>query len=204
MTRRGLLRALAGVPALLLAACATLSPVSGGSDNEQARNRWENRRTTLQQVQNFSLQGRLAESGLVSFGGELSWIQTGDHFEARFSGPLGVGAVAISGEPDTMQVRTRDGTYLTGEPEVLMQDQFGWSLPVNGLRYWVLGLPAPGAEPALQLDSAGRVLSMNQDGWQLDYTDYHEVAGLDLPHKFTLSDPQRRFRIVIDAWSDVR
>ncbi|MDR3416453.1 MAG: lipoprotein insertase outer membrane protein LolB [Nevskia sp.] len=196
---------LLGAAGAMLGGCATVEPApSLAGNSEQAQRNWDARRAALEQVHDFSLQGRLAESGLVSFGGDLSWIQNGSHFQARFYGPLGVGALAIEGEPGDMEVRAKDGTYRTGVPEVLMQEKFGWSMPVDGLRYWVLGLPAPGAGAALQLDDGGHILSLRQNGWQLDYAEYQNVAGLDLPRKFALSDPQRRFRVFIDTWSDVR
>ena len=197
--------ALAGAVTLLLAGCfgnvKPESPADNGN-TPQAQQNWELRREALRQVRNFTLQGRLAETGLVSFGGDLSWIQTGNTFQARFYGPLGVGAVAISGSPGNMQIQNKNGTYQTQQPEALMQQQFGWSLPVDGLRYWVLGLPAPG-DAALKLDDSGHILSMTQNGWDLVYTEYQTVAGLDLPKKFSISDPQRGFRVLIDVWSEV-
>ncbi len=194
---------LAGAATLLLAGCLNnVQPESYGN-SEQAQRSWETRRATLQQLHAFSLQGRLAESGLVSFGGALSWMQDGEQFQARFYGPLGVGAVAISGTPQEMEVRSKDGTTRTRDPEAFMQQQFGWSLPLRGLRYWVLGLPAPGGQTALKLDEFGHILSLKQDGWELSYTEYQNVAGLELPKKFTISDSERGFKVFVDTWVNV-
>lgn len=168
-----------------------------------SQNAWETRRGALLQVQNFTLQGRLAESGLVSFGGDLSWMQTGRSFQARFYGPLGVGAVAISGMPGDMQVRTKDGSYQTDDPAAFMRQQFGWSVPVDGLRYWVLGLPAPGKLDALQLDDSGHILSLQQNGFTLEYTQYQPVGKLELPGRFTIRDAKRGFKVFIDQWVSV-
>ena len=207
MIRRPAAQALLVGCALWLAACAPMAvkpdvaavPVAA----EQAA--WDARRTALQKLTVFSLQGRLAESGIISFGGSLSWRQDGENLEVRFYGPLGVGAVNLRGTLGALQVQTKDGSYLTNSPEDLMQQKLGWSLPVEGLRWWVLGLPSPETEAkSLQLDAAGRVQSMEQDGWQLEYTDYQPVNGLDLPHKFSLNNPARGFHLVIDLWSDVR
>jgi outer membrane lipoprotein LolB len=199
--------ATAGAASLLLAACVSAikpaAPTADTGNSQAAQHNWEVRRGNLQRIRNFSLQGRLAESGLVSFGGDLSWIQTGPSFQARFYGPLGVGAVAISGSPGNMQIQNKSGNYQTQDPEALMQQQFGWSLPVEGLRYWVLGLPAPSGEATLKLDDAGHILSMQQSGWELVYSGYQTIGGMDFPKKFTISDPQRGFRVFIDAWSSV-
>lgn len=184
--------------ALLLAGCT--GAIKPAANSEQAQRNWQQRRAALQQMRDFALQGRMAATGVVSFGGDLSWRQDGERFQVRFFGPLGVGAVAISGMPGEMEIRTKDGDYLTQEPEALMEDKLGFSLPVDGLRYWVLGLPAPGEEPQLQLDDAGRVRAMEQNGWLLEYSDYQTVGTLELPRKFTLHGADRGFRVVIDQW----
>ena len=193
----------AGAATLLLAGCFHAIQPEPGGNSPQAQQAWEARRAALQKLHAFTLQGRLAETGLVSFGGTLSWMQDGETFQARFFGPLGVGAVAISGTPQEMEVRSKDGTVRTREPEAYMQQQFGWSLPLRGLRYWVLGLPAPGGEVQLKLDESGRILALKQDGWELDYSEYQDVNGLGLPKKFTISDSDRGFKVFVDQWVSV-
>lgn len=207
MSRRAAARALAALGLAAALSGCFLSPEETkqqpAAETPQSRSAWEVRRDALLQVQNFTLQGRLAETGLVSFGGDLSWMQTGRSFQARFYGPLGVGAVAIAGMPGDMQVRTKDGTYQTDDPDAFMQQQFGWSVPVDGLRYWVLGLPAPGKLDALQLDDSGRILSLQQNGFTLEYTQYQPVGKLELPGRFTIRDAKRGFKVFIDQWVSV-
>lgn len=201
--RRALAQAAAGMSALWLAACAgTVRPTAPvGTETPAVRAAWQAQQTALARLGTFALRGRLAKTGFGGFSGELSWIQDGSHFEVHFYGPLGVGAVAIDGEPGQVNIRTKDGSYQTDAPEQLMQDKLGWSLPVDGLRYWVLGLPAPGTTPQLRLNSEGLLQSMDQEGWHLDYLEYQTADGYRLPRMFTLSDAQRGFRVVIDQWS---
>ena len=66
-------------------------------------------------------------------------------------------------------------------------------------------LPAPSEQPpAVKLDESGRVLSLKQGGWELSYLEYQPATLLDLPRKFTISDGQRGFRVVIDSWTSLR
>jgi outer membrane lipoprotein LolB len=204
MRGRRRLRILCAGAALLLAGCFNNVQPGLAGNSEQAQQAWEARRAALQRLHAFTLQGRLAETGLVSFGGTLSWMQDGESFQARFFGPLGVGAVAISGTPQEMEVRSKDGSTRTRDPEAFMQQQFGWSLPLRGLRYWVLGLPAPGGETQLKLDESGRILALKQDGWELDYAEYQDVDGLGLPKKFTIGDSDRGFKVFVDQWVSVQ
>lgn len=154
-------------------------------------------------IVNFKLQGRLAERGLSGTRADLSWDQQGEHFEVRLSGPLGVGALLLSGAPDAMTIRTKDGIAQTRDASDFMLHQLGWSLPVSQLRYWVLGLPAPGETPTLVINDQGRAVNLKQDGWQIDYAEYQTFNNIELPRKIDLADGTHSFRLVIDQWSDV-
>lgn len=197
---------LAGLAAAgLLAAChgAHVKPLN----TDFSERNWAIRRSTLLAVQNFALQGRLSESGLTGVRGELNWTQTGRHFDIHFYGPLGVGAASITGDPKSVQIKTKDGIYLTDHPESLMQEKLGWSLPLESLRYWLLGLPTPmrgfEREPAdtVLLDDAGRPQTIKQLGWKLDYGEYQTIGVIDLPRKIVLANGDKSFRIVVDQWS---
>lgn len=190
---------------LLLAACGGLPRKPLNTDF--AERNWAIRRSTLLAVQSFTLQGRLAESGLTGVRGDLNWVQAGRHFEIRFFGPLGVGAATISGDDRKVEIRTKDGVYTTDHPEDLMQEKLGWSLPLKSLRYWLLGLPTPlreferEPEDTVLLDDAGRPARIRQFGWQLEYGEYQTVGIIDLPRKITLANDSKSFRIVVDQWS---
>lgn len=188
--------------ALALQACGGLpkKPVN----TEFSERNWQIRMASLVAVQSFGLKGRLAESGLSGNRGDLDWSQSGERFDVRVSGPLGVGALAISGDPRSVEIRTKDGVFVTDSPESFMQQRLGWSLPLPQLRYWVLGLPAPARNalpPALILDDAGRAQSIKQAGWQIAYDEYQTVGTLALPRKLAIANGDRSFRIVIDSWS---
>jgi outer membrane lipoprotein LolB len=205
--RRPLRLGLAGVllGAALLSACSHLRTKPLNTDFSERT--WAIRRSTLLAVENFSLQGRLSESGLTGVRGELNWTQTGQQFDIHFYGPLGVGAATISGDPKSVQLHTKDGTFVTDHPESMMQDKLGWSLPLGSLRYWLLGLPTPmrgyerEPEDTVLLDDAGRPQTIKQLGWKLDYGEYQTVGVIDLPRKIVLANGEKSFRIVVDQWS---
>ena len=76
----------------------------------------------------------------------------------------------------------------------------GLQVPVTGLRYWILGLPAPGAERSRVLDGQGRLLSLEQNSWSMDYRGYTDVDGLSLPRKLFLRRDDLRVRLVVEQW----
>lgn len=165
---------------------------------------WGIRRSNIAAVQNFVLKGRVAEAGIAGGRGDLDWTQSGERIDLRITGPLGVGALAISGNRDSVEIRSKEGVVTTRSPESYMQQQLGWSLPLARLRYWALGIPAPGLideQPReVLLDDVGRALRFEQLGWSIEYTEYQTVNSLALPRKLTVASGGRRFRLVIDEW----
>lgn len=189
----------------LLAGCAGLVPRGTplSSANDQVLAQWQSRRAALSQIDRFDLQARVAAKGSFGLTGSLHWRQSGDAYTAHFSGPFGSGAVDLSGDGLLVVIRSGKDRYVTDDPEAFLLHQFGWTLPVRGLRYWVLGLPAPSATaPAkLFLDAQGHVRSLLQGGWMISYEDYRNVDGLDLPRHFTMNGAKTEFRIIIDRWT---
>jgi len=165
---------------------------------------WGIRRSNIAAVQNFVLKGRVAEAGITGGRGDLDWTQAGDRIDLRISGPLGVGALAISGNRESVEIRSKDGVITTRDPGSYMQQRLGWSLPLATLRYWALGVPAPGLiddQPReVLLDDVGRALRFDQFGWNIEYTEYQSVNSLTLPRKMTLANGGRTFRLVVDEW----
>lgn len=194
----------AALVALLLSACGG-RPVKQLNTDLAERN-WGIRRSNIAAVQSFGLKGRIAESGIAGGRGDIDWTQSGERIDLRISGPLGVGALAISGDPQGVEIRSKNGVIATREPESYMQERLGWSVPLGMLRYWVLGVPAltrhyEDAPKIVKLDEIGRAENFEQIGWKVEYLEYQVVNSLALPRKLTLSNGSRSFRLVIDEWS---
>ena len=66
-------------------------------------------------------------------------------------------------------------------PEALLREHIGWSFPLQGLRYWVLGVTTPGAAvEALEFDPQGRPAHFVQSGWRIVYRRYVGVHDFEL------------------------
>ena len=153
------------------------------NEQKSAEKLWEARNTQLQNVSQFLMQARASYGRLMPVKADLRWQQNADDtFEIRVSGPFGVGATTISGRPDSVEVRTRNGTYQSNDPEQWIQAKMGWTLPLAGLRFWALGVPSPHSDAEVDLDREGRALLLEQDGWTLNYTEYQQ-AGARIVHK---------------------
>ncbi len=122
-------------------------------------------------------QGKL---GIVAEGKGRSinfdWSNDHHNFDIRLSGALGVGAARLSKRGSTIELTTGDGRYRAASAEDLLWQTLGWSVPVSDLRYWIKGLPAPDSPvTASERDPAGSLLSLTQQGWQIDYRSDHKA-----------------------------
>lgn len=193
----------------VLAGCATTAPVGVpyAKAPSQLAARWHRHKAALDAISQFTLNGRVAAKGSFGLSGSLYWRQNGHHFRARFSGPFGAGAVDIAGDAYVVQIRSGKKRYVTSDPQSFLLKQFGWTLPLQGLRYWALGLPAPeavGAAPAkLMLNPDGTLRSVSQSGWILDYLAYQSAgpnAAYRLPKTLVMHGSNTEFRVIIDRW----
>ena len=68
------------------------------------------------------------------------------------------------------------GADLTGESVAeLVQQRLGWPLPFDQLPRWIRGLPSSD-QAEIEWDVDGRIVRMNDQGWQLSYPEYQAVA----------------------------
>jgi outer membrane lipoprotein LolB len=197
MITRARARGICVIAAVLLGACAPLPQPGAEAPSPQA---WQQRRDTLESIRGFTLRGRIndANQGRTA---DLRWTQLGDgRFTLQLNGPFGIGAVEIDGAATGVSVRTRDGVQYLADPAAWMQANLGWSIPIDDLRHWALGLPAPGPVGNFSLDANNQLLNLQQNGWNIRYDSYQTVGQLDLPRKLEARTDQARLRLLIDQW----
>lgn len=189
---------------VLLAGCATTMSPQKIENQKTAERQWAQRRADLAHVNRFIVQARLSYGKLLGVKVDLRWEQNPDgSFELRISGPFGVGAATITGTRKHVLVRTRDGEYETNNPEKWIEERMGWTLPIGELHYWMLGLPAPMSEAAIELNIKGQILVMEQDGWKMEYNEYQSKGGYDLPRRFVVTNPTVQLKVVVGDWSEL-
>lgn len=156
-------------------------------DRAAANSHWAQRQEQLGSVQGFEARGRIAVKG-GGLSGALHWLQAGEQFRLRIAGPFGAGALLIEGLPSRVMIKNKDIELETTEPQRVLLERTGWPLPLDALRWWVLGIPAPGeAMPAAQIDALGRPTELRQRGWLLRYGDYREAKATALPGRIEAS-----------------
>ncbi len=184
---------------LLLSACSQLPTRSPAPDTELA---WQERQYHLASLNDWSLSGRLAilndhEAWHVS----IDWEQQNQNYAILLTAPLGQGSLKLTGNANSVTLQTDEGGILeAADPSELLYQEFGWRVPVKSLRYWVLGVPAPGNQREEQLDEYGRLIHLQQDGWEIRFLDYEKRMGVELPGRVFVNNQQAKVKLVISDW----
>lgn len=131
----------------------------------------------------------------------LNWLQQGpNQYQIRLFGPLGGGTVLIDRQDSVVTFTDGPKKKTSANAEELLQKETGIRLPVNNLYYWVRGLPAPGSAQSTQRDKENRIISINQNGYTINYTGYTTIAGMNLPSKIRLQGHGVMIKLVIKHW----
>lgn len=149
----------------------------------------------------FALTGRIA----VKHDGERSsvtvrWTHRTAEDEILLLAPLGQAVARIRRDTQGVALDTADKHYTARSTEELTQRVLGWHLPLAGLRYWVLALPATDSSARIEHDANGQVSVMRQDGWEIRYTRYATPASDSLPLRITLQRDNMEIQLLIDEW----
>jgi len=170
-------RLLGIVAVAVIAGCRTVPvqqpPVSVGQT-------WETTRSELQALDHYALRGRVAvAAGKDGFNAGLRWKQDGGHSQVSLEGPLGAGAVQISVDGNTLSIVNSHGDHLDRDAaRAELVGRLGFDPPLSSLRYWILGVPDPTMPFNEVLDlQQQRLQSLEQGGWQIDYTGYMPAGG---------------------------
>ncbi len=152
----------------------------------------------------WELQGRIAvRAGDDGWHASLKWRQNGPDYQADLSGPLGQGALRLRSDASGVTLEDAKGLRdQSPDADALLARHTGWNLPVNGLRYWVLGLAAPGSQAHWEREVNGRPQRLLQDGWEIRYTDFQEQPGVgQLPRRIDMTRTGLNARLLIDSWT---
>lgn len=150
----------------------------------------------LQQQKNWMLEGRLAlvdEKDSVSV--SISWRHNELQDEIELVGPLAQGRVKILVMPDRVAVDDGDNPKVFyGPVDEVLAEQLGVSLPVDSLKFWVLGVNDP--RRAYTEQPGG----FYQERWLVRYGEMQAVNADTLPKKMTAEKDKTRIKLIVDQW----
>ena len=166
-------------------------------------------------IQHWELRGRLAVRADERGGqASLTWKRDAAQHSIRLNGPLGRGVVRVTQDETGAQLQDAEQrVFHAASAEELLYRYTGWRLPLTNLNYWVRGVPVPDLPATRELDDAGRLKVLRQQGWEVQYQEYVRFEAHELPNRLTLTYapdqaslelPAMEVRLVIDRWAQVQ
>ena len=197
---------------LFVAGCAT-TPSSPPVDDPVAT--WHSRQAELKPITTWKIRGRVAmRSANEGWQASMNWERESDRHRVDLTGPLGRGHLRLVQDKRGAELRDADNHIRRAKnAEQLLYRATGWLMPLNGMYYWVLGLPVPGPAANHELDGQGRLSKLVQSGWEIQYLEYSRYGSLDLPSKIfikrqsdgkKINDPNNsllELRLAIESWA---
>jgi outer membrane lipoprotein LolB len=199
----------------LLAGCATLPERAPVADPQSA---WRTRQAELKPLTAWEIHGRLAlRTAEEGWQATLVWWRERDRHRIDLAGPLGGGRVRLTQDRGGAELRDAEQkVYRDTSVEQLLKRATGWHVPLEGLNYWVRGLPAPEAATHEDLDAWGRLKTLTQLGWDIQFLEYARHGARELPSKVFIrrqarvgerrvgdegNDATVEVRLIIERWT---
>lgn len=158
----------------------------------------------LHGLEHWQAHGRLGISSAAGGGsGSFDWLQRGDQADVQIRGPVGIGSIRLElrggGPRPRLKMETGDGQVLESDAAWReLEARLGAPVPAGYLRYWMLGVAAPGAHAWVEQQAESAVLE--QSDWRIDYQRFSEDPGVRVPVRIRASSGDARVRIVVDRW----
>jgi outer membrane lipoprotein LolB len=150
---------LAGVIWLLCAGCSTL----GSAQHDSSATFYSHGR--------LSVHYRDLQSGKEdTVFGRFDWVEHGSTVDLSLLDPLGQSIAIVHSEPGSATLKLSDGRTFDGtSAEDLTREALGYTVPIAGLRSWLLGRAEdPSLKPSIDADGA---LVFHEMDWTVKYPD---------------------------------
>ncbi|MBI5006125.1 MAG: outer membrane lipoprotein LolB [Nitrosomonadales bacterium] len=149
----------------------------------------------------FAFNGRVS----VKQGGKrekagVRWVHNNAGDEILLLAPLGQTVARIRRDENKATLEASGRGYVAQDMESLMLQVLGWQLPLSGMRYWIVGLPAPEGESSIELADSGQLSVLRQQDWEISYTRYASGALDALPLRLSLRREGMEVLLLIDEW----
>ena len=198
---RGALAAMAAMAVLLLSAgCRTLAP--GAAVGPGAEAPWPEQRAALEKLDRYGLSGRVAVAAQgQGFSASLRYQQQSRRSNLALDGPLGIGGVRVKVEGEDIAIATSRGDKLDGQAaRDELERRLGFQLPLTELRWWLLGIPAPGESSVNQDGGSGEIRDFTQNGWRVSINSRAPGLGFALPQRLTAEREGARLKLLVENW----
>lgn len=157
---------------------------------------------TTEPLGHWSFSGKMAVRNATEASSfNVYWQQADDEYVIELSGPLGQGAVTVSGEPGQVILTQGDEQRTSYNLNALVYDVTQMDLPLEHLKFWVRGLPDPAVPHSLVRNVDGQISELRQSGWDVQITDYFMTESGNQPRKLAFARGENSGKLVIRQWT---
>ena len=151
----------------------------------------------LYTLKKWAFKGRLAiKNDKESWTATIEWTHEEAEDILKLSGPLGqTGGILIVSKEAVILDRGDGKTLHSTDINGFIEQQMGMKIPVQSLRYWVLGLTHPEHKFTNLSDGFG------QNDWIIQYSQMQPFKQHWLPRKLKAFQNKTRLKLIIDQWS---
>lgn len=192
---------------LLLTACSAFKSKTFPSINNDPalKYNWQQQQTKLKEINHWQISGKISirtpdDSVTAAIN---KWTQKEDDFTINLSSTFfGLGATRLVGNDQHLTIFKSDEKPLSSnQPDLLISQALGFSLPVSFLPYWIKALPTPQEFFKTQFYTNGLPKTLFQGDWKLEFSKYLLKNELPLPGKIKLQHNDTRIILVIKKWT---
>lgn len=130
----------------------------------------------------------------------LIWKNSSDDYTIELFGPFGKGKVRIIKRGKQITLRSQDTHRASNSARTLLREATGFDVPIQHLKYWIKGLPAPNKRVTQREFDTGSLVAFKQDGWQVRSSRYTAIAPYTLPTKIVMQNNDVKVTLVIKKW----
>jgi outer membrane lipoprotein LolB len=190
----------AAIAALSLTGCRTAPPASIPGPGADAP--WGEQRGALEKLDRYHLDGRVAVAANgQGFSASLRYEQLPRGSNLSLDGPLGIGGLRVALDGDALAIATSRGEKLDGElARAELERRLGFALPLAEMRWWLLGIPAPGAADVQHDVGTGAIKEFTQAGWRVSVNGRSPALGFSLPQRLTAEREGARLKLLVERW----
>lgn len=136
------------------------------------------------------------------FKARVQWQHMPQHYTIKMRDFIGRTVAVVEGKPDLVVAKTSKGQrYQNVDADHLLAELTGLDLPVNGLKYWLLGLVDPHlSHEVYQTGAQGLPQVIKQAGWTIRYQAYENVGPVAMANTIMLDQDDISLRVKISRW----
>jgi outer membrane lipoprotein LolB len=166
---------------------------------------WRSHQAEVSQIKRWDMAGKFSFHKDKTVMGSFKWHQHDEQYDFDFTGPMHVGSAMLTGDAGRATFKQGDQAPVVGaSPEALLLKHMGWQVPLQPLRYWIVGAYVPDQRALVRWDDQHHLRIIHQDGWQVLLSDYKLEQGVMLPHRLSLKRGEVWAKLVVQSWQPQR